>query len=547
MSTYSQTLRLELIGNGEQDGTWGDTTNSNLGDLIEAAITNSVNIPFSNAQYTLSANNGLPDEARNAVLNLTGTNSAPQNLIAPAVEKTYIVRNNTGATVTIKTSAVGSVGVAIPNGATQIVWSNGTDFFVGASQTNIVAGAGIAVDVSGANTTLNNTGVRSITTGTGVGVRQVEFVGSIAGTTLTVSSVTSGQLYIGGVISGTGITPGTTITAFGTGTGGTGNYTVSASQTVSSTTITQPGTVGNIILSNQGVTSIVPSATATSSSGTITGGISGTTLTLGASTTIPLIGATILAGTSPAVTACTITGFLTGVLGASGSTYTVSVSQTVAAGTTLTLAGTGAVSLNVLSAPAISNSGGFSVTPTAVTGSFTGSISGTTLIITAVGSGTLPVGSTITGTGVTAGTTVTAFNTTSASITSGYIATTTLTVTTVTGTLYIGQVLTGVGVTAGTTITAFGTGTGGAGTYTVSVSQTAGSVGSPISIAANGVAIGGIGTYTVSASQTVPSTTITSTGTKLYFSFGGTNIASLDQAGNLIARGNVVGFGGSLV
>jgi hypothetical protein len=45
----------------------------------------------------------------------------------------------------------------------------------------------------------------------------------------------------------------------------------------------------------------------------------------------------------------------------------------------------------------------------------------------------------------------------------------------------------------------------------------------------------------------VASTTITSTGTKLYFSFAGTNIASLDQAGNLIARGNVIGFGGTLV
>jgi len=105
-STYSTTLRLELIGNGDQSGTWGDTTNTNLGDLIEAAITNVVDITFANATYTLSANNGLPDEARNAVLNLIGTNSGAQNLIAPAVEKTYIVKNATGAAVTIKTSAV---------------------------------------------------------------------------------------------------------------------------------------------------------------------------------------------------------------------------------------------------------------------------------------------------------------------------------------------------------------------------------------------------------------------------------------------------------
>ena len=94
MSTYSSTLRLELIGDGQQDGTWGDTTNLNLGTLLEASITNVADITFANATYTLSANNGLPDEARNAVLNLIGTNSGAQNLIAPAVEKTYIIKNS---------------------------------------------------------------------------------------------------------------------------------------------------------------------------------------------------------------------------------------------------------------------------------------------------------------------------------------------------------------------------------------------------------------------------------------------------------------------
>ena len=61
--------------------------------------------------------------------------------------------------------------------------------------------------------------------------------GSISGTTLTVSAVTSGTLKIGQTIEGTGVTDGTIITAFGSGSGGAGTYTVSASQTVSSTTI----------------------------------------------------------------------------------------------------------------------------------------------------------------------------------------------------------------------------------------------------------------------------------------------------------------------
>ena len=64
-----------------------------------------------------------------------------------------------------------------------------------------------------------------------------EFTAAISGTTMTVSAVTSGTIFVGAVITGTGVTAGTRITAYGTGTGGTGTYTVSASQTVSSTTI----------------------------------------------------------------------------------------------------------------------------------------------------------------------------------------------------------------------------------------------------------------------------------------------------------------------
>lgn len=72
--------------------------------------------------------------------------------------------------------------------------------------------------------------------------RSITFTGSITGTTLTVSvAPTDGALYTGmpGMpITGTGVTAGTTITAFGTGTGLTGTYTVSSSQTVGSTTLT---------------------------------------------------------------------------------------------------------------------------------------------------------------------------------------------------------------------------------------------------------------------------------------------------------------------
>jgi hypothetical protein len=141
-----------MIGSGEQDGTWGLTTNTNLGTLIEQAITGLVNITMVDANYTLTAFNGLPDESRNAVLVLGGSNTATRQLIAPAVEKTYIIRNNTGAGVTVKTSA-GS-GVTIPTGSTQTVFCDGTDFFLASG---VVAGTGITV--SGATVSLANTSV----------------------------------------------------------------------------------------------------------------------------------------------------------------------------------------------------------------------------------------------------------------------------------------------------------------------------------------------------------------------------------------------------
>jgi hypothetical protein len=66
--------------------------------------------------------------------------------------------------------------------------------------------------------------------------------GSIASTTLTVTAVASGRLSVGQTLSGTGVTVGTRITAFLSGSGGTGTYSVSASQTVGSGTINATGT-----------------------------------------------------------------------------------------------------------------------------------------------------------------------------------------------------------------------------------------------------------------------------------------------------------------
>jgi hypothetical protein len=83
-------------------------------------------------------------------------------------------------------------------------------------------------------------GKNAMSTGTLTTGPAFEGTGSIAGTTLTITAVTAGVLGVGSTIEGTGVTAGTTVTALGTATGGVGTYTVSASQNVSSTTITAP-------------------------------------------------------------------------------------------------------------------------------------------------------------------------------------------------------------------------------------------------------------------------------------------------------------------
>jgi len=134
---------------------------------------------------------------------------------------------------------------------------------------------------------------------------------------------------------------------------------------------------------------------------------------------------------------------------------------------------------------------------------FTGSISGTTLTATSTPATPIFVNSALSGTST-------------ASFTASFSSTNTMTVSAVSsGTLQVGMTITGSSITNPTTITALGTGTGGTGTYTISrnLSLTSRSVSGSLSwtatVTALGTGTGGTGTYTVTPSQTVPSQSIT--------------------------------------
>jgi microcystin-dependent protein len=104
-STFSPSLRIELIGAGEQAGVWNDTTNSNLGSLIEQAITGVTSLDVTAGNITLTSLNGLVDQARSAVLAVTGTPGVTRVLTIPNAAKLYTVRNATANIVQVKTAS----------------------------------------------------------------------------------------------------------------------------------------------------------------------------------------------------------------------------------------------------------------------------------------------------------------------------------------------------------------------------------------------------------------------------------------------------------
>jgi len=173
-STYSTSLKLTLMGDGDQAGLWGQTTNTNLGTLLEQAITGVTSITMSDANYTLTSFNGVSDEARNAVLVVSGTNAAVRDLIPPVQEKLYTIVNNTTGGFAIRVIGASGTGVNVPNGATCLVYCDGTNFVSGLSGTagnftvngTVIATTGAFTNVSGNGVALTAINASNITSGT---------------------------------------------------------------------------------------------------------------------------------------------------------------------------------------------------------------------------------------------------------------------------------------------------------------------------------------------------------------------------------------------
>jgi hypothetical protein len=192
MATYSTNLALTLMATGEQSNTWGDTTNTNLGTLLEQAISGYVTQAItdgSSANTTITIPNGATGVARNMFIEMTGALTfSTTSLIVPANKKLYFIYNNTtgGFAVTVKVS--GQTGVSVPNGKKVVLVSNGTDIV---NAENYIASLSVGALTSG----------RVPYAGT-AGLLQDSANLTFNGTTLTANTI--GAFTLGGTVAGGG-------------------------------------------------------------------------------------------------------------------------------------------------------------------------------------------------------------------------------------------------------------------------------------------------------------------------------------------------------
>jgi hypothetical protein len=151
-STYSSSLRIELIGSGDQAGAWGTTTNGNLEYILDTAIAGYQAVTVTSTNQALTYVNGSSSTAslNESIYAMLKFNSAAaaSAIYAPPASKQYIIWNNSGYTITIYNSTVignttaAGTGVAIANGNKVMVWSDGTNFYEALPNTLPIANGG---------------------------------------------------------------------------------------------------------------------------------------------------------------------------------------------------------------------------------------------------------------------------------------------------------------------------------------------------------------------------------------------------------------------
>ena len=252
-TSYSTSLRLSLMGNGDQSGTWGTTTNTNW-NMIEQAVAGVQSIVMGNTNYTLANLNGVQSEAHNMVLVVQGSNSAIYQVIAPLAPKFYVVSNQTsgGFAITIGGSS-GSV-ITIPNGTTAQVYSDGVNFY--AAQTTSTGNFLVNGNLTVSGTTAYQGAITGTTATFSGALAAGSFTGPFNGSTGTFSGIVTAASFTG---AGTGLTG----TAASLSIGGNAATSTTTAQTNFATLTVQ----NNTVLTSNNFNGYAPSLTGNGASG----------------------------------------------------------------------------------------------------------------------------------------------------------------------------------------------------------------------------------------------------------------------------------------
>ena len=274
-STYSD-LKIELIGTGEQSGTWGTTTNTNLSTALGEAITGSADVAFSSADVTVTlTDTNNAQTARNLRLNLTGTTGGARSLILGSgcqIEKLYLINNTCADAITVKNTS--GTGIAVAAGKSMFVYNNGTNVVDATTYlSSLTLGSALPVASGGTGVT-SSTGTTAVVLSTSptlvtpvLGVASATSINKVAltapatGSTLTIADgktlTASNTLTLAGTDSTTMTFPSSSATVAGlaiaqsftakqTFTGATGSLASAFINATESSTISATAATGTI-------------------------------------------------------------------------------------------------------------------------------------------------------------------------------------------------------------------------------------------------------------------------------------------------------------
>ena len=231
MATYVNNLRLKEITTGDEDGTWGTSTNTNL-ELITDGFSYGTKQMSADANETFTMPDATADATRGFYLKITSaaslTATREVTLGPNTVSKVWLIENATTGSqiITIKQGSGATVNVA--SGSKVMLVTDGV-------------GAGAAV-------------INANPTEVGGSVTSVSGTGTVNGISLSGTVTSSGSLTLGGTLSGVDLSSQVTGT-LPVANGGTGATSMTANNVIlgngtSAVQVVAPGTSGNILTSN---------------------------------------------------------------------------------------------------------------------------------------------------------------------------------------------------------------------------------------------------------------------------------------------------------